>query len=84
MMKRILRWLCRHQIAEACAPLLIEKVTAELRHQVDAQVQYLNGYTKGSQETFDAIEKEVRGRLGGASDVITMEDVARAKKGVVH
>jgi predicted component of type VI protein secretion system len=84
MIKRLLRWICRQEIADACAEMAMQAVTAEAMREMREKLAHLRGMTEGSQAAFDAVEKAILERTGGLQDLVNMEDVRRAKKGLVH
>lgn len=84
MVKRLLRWLARHEIAESCAGIVMENAMQAALHKIQLNTSFLAGYQKGAEDTFSAIEKQVCERLGGAQDLVTEADIAKAKKGIVH
>jgi predicted component of type VI protein secretion system len=84
MIKRLLRWICRQEIADACAEMAMQAVTAESMREMREKLAHLRGMTEGSQAAFDAVEKAILERTGGLQDLVNMEDVRRAKKGLVH
>jgi signal transduction histidine kinase len=84
VIKRFLRWLCRQEIADACAEMAMQSIAAEAMREMREKVAHLRGMTEGSQAAFDAVEKAILERTGGLQDLVNMDDVRRAKKGMVH
>ncbi len=73
MIRRLIRWLARKEIAEAYeAGALAEN--AEQR----SQIAFALGQMQGHREAFDAIDDEVKGRP------VTLEDVKAARRRGKH
>ena len=86
----LIRWL---------AGWLAKKATAETRVVVASPDQmqisseqlrlmlaqaFASGQMSGQQEMWDHLNSIVDGRMHGAQDVVTPEDLARARKGLLH
>jgi signal transduction histidine kinase len=84
VIRKFLRWLCRQEIADACAEMAMQAVSAEAMREMREKIAHLRGMTEGSQAAFDAVEKAILERTGGLQDLVCMDDVARAKKGILH
>lgn len=79
--RRFIRWLALDQITEAHANGYMEcAAIAELQKRV----AYAEGQVDGRQEMSDAIDRTVAARTMGMGDYISAEDLARAKRGMVH
>lgn len=79
--RRFIRWLARDEIMLVRAE---EKAVAEMSAHFERRASYAEGQQVGRQEMYDHIDEAVRERMGGAIDFVNPEDLARAKKGLLH
>ena len=85
MLRRLLRFLAAREIREAEAFVrALERVNCELAVRLHIQSAYLKGHQEGVVDAMKEVEKQVRERMGGAQDLVTLEDIAAAKKGLIH
>lgn len=87
MIRRLIRWLARNEIADAKAEVaarMLNGAIEESMQKFERQAHYLKGFTEGSDRAFDAVETAVRERMGGSTDLVMPEDIRRAKRGLVH
>jgi hypothetical protein len=92
MIRWLIRWLSRKEIAqtqsEAVAlvtqalklPVAIDQMQLALAHARG----FAEGQLVGRQEMWDHMSTIVGERTGGAQDVVTPEDLARARRGLLH
>jgi hypothetical protein len=85
MIHRLLCWLMRKDLAHARAE---GRVFSDLQHAKDLgmeiKIAYLRGLRDGADEAFASIERCVAERMGGGQDLVMPEDIARAKRGMLH
>jgi hypothetical protein len=94
--RRFVRWLARKEIAQAQneAIALVAQVGKPLDQLsitvsqvpltlISAQA-FAEGQIAGREEMWDRLNAIVGERMGGAQDVVTSEDLARARKGLLH
>lgn len=84
MIRRLVRWIARAEIAQAKAEVAANMLGDAMKCYVSATEQYLKGLVDGERAVLDAIEKAVRERNGGATDTVTEGDIAQARKGLLH
>jgi hypothetical protein len=93
MLRRLIRWLARKEIAEAFVKGMrhgeigadarekCAEMEGTLKATLAEQKGRLEGYIEGRDAAFDHIEETVRERLAG---IVTEEDLAKAKKRGLH
>lgn len=83
--KRLVRWLARDEIAQAYETgSAMTQALAMQQAEMLAQAAFARGQCAGRQEMYDHISDQVTARTGGAPDFVMPEDLARAKKGLLH
>lgn len=83
--RRLIRYLARDEISQAYeAGASLTQALAIQAAQILAQESFARGECEGRRQMSDAVERAVSERMGGGSDLISAEDIARAKKGIVH
>lgn len=99
MIRFLIRWLARKEIAQAYDEgFALAAQIAKTREAIDQAIvaanklpvaidraqSFAEGQLIGRQEMWDHLNDMVGERIGGCQDVITPEDLARARKGMVH
>ncbi len=84
MIRRLIRWLARAEIAKARdagfeADCLAQKFLAEAQAKVHCELAYAKGEQAGMERAFEAVEAEV-----GPLRKVEPEDVIRARKRRAH
>ena len=79
--RRLLRFLARDLIFEV---ILAERRECAAAVLLNRHADYLHGVRDGAAQAFDAVEASVRERMSGAQDLVTEEDLRRARKGLLH
>ncbi len=85
--RRLVRWLAREEMLTA---EIAKQESARLAYTATAQAElrekmaYAQGQMAGRQEMADCVLESVMQRMGGADDLVQPEDVATAKKAMLH
>lgn len=83
--RTFVRWLARDEISQAYeAGSSLTQAIAIQGAQILAQESFARGECEGRRQMSDDVERAVNERMGGGQDLISAEDIARAKKGIVH
>lgn len=81
MIKRLIRWLARKEIDQAQTR---GRVFSDVAHAREDALERELVYMRGVNAALEQVEAAVRVRMGGADDAVKLEDVAAAKRGMLH
>lgn len=83
--KRLVRWLARDEIAQAYETgSAMTQALAMQQSEMLAQAAYANGQCAGRHEVMERLDAIVAARTAGFGDYISEDDLAKAKRGLVH
>lgn len=85
--RTFVRWLARKDLAAAeIARQELARAVYSVAAQAEAleRTAFAHGELVGQQRMLDCIQQAVAARMGGGDDMVTPEDLARAKRGQIH
>ena len=81
MIRRVLRWLARREIE---AEVQWERAQCVAAIRMHKELAYAQGKLDGTNAAFQVVEEAMRERMAGGEDAWQAQDLAAARKRLVH